>query len=112
MKTYVRFLFAAAIVLFTVQCQNREGPVALDESSWNALVLAATQEQIAQAREIDRMIRELFKNSEEQSAVNKFCSAANLFVRGDVTGGQKKLFEFINFTLTKYRQGNLECGQS
>jgi hypothetical protein len=111
MKTLVRPLLAAAMVLLLVQCQDRQGPVAVDSSSF-LITAAATPEQLAQARDIERMIRALFKNSEEQAAVNKFCSAANLYLAGNVTTAHKRLFELMNLTLNRYRAGQLECGQS
>jgi hypothetical protein len=112
MKSFVNSLFAVAVILIAAQCQNQESPVAVDESSWNALVLAATQEQIDQALEIEDMMRELFNSTDENTAINRFCEAANLYVRGDVTTAHKKLFNLIRFEISKYRGGQAECGQS
>jgi hypothetical protein len=110
-KTFLRPLLAAAIVLFAIQCQDHESPVSVDASS-SLITAAATSEQLAQARAIDRMIRALFKNSEEQSAVNKFCNAANVYLAGNVATAHKRLFELMNLTQNRYRAGQLECGQS
>jgi hypothetical protein len=111
MKKFVRSFLAAAVVLVALQCQDRESPVAVDQSS-SLITAAATPEQLAEAREIEQMIRDLFRADEEQTVVNKFCAAANLYISGKTAKAHAQLFQLINLTLNRYRAGRLECGQT
>src|ERR671919_1719965 len=93
MKRLVRPLVAAAVVLFAVQCQDRESPVAVDV--FDRLEPSATQ------GEIEAMIAALFKTGHKTAATKRFQNAVRHLNKGNTSLAQKTILELIAWTLER-----------
>src|SRR5688572_7126117 len=99
MKRLLLPLLAIAIVLFVVQCQDRQSPVAVD--GLDQLEPSATQSQI------EAMIAALFKTGHKTDATKRFRTAIRHLNAGNTSLAQKTILGLIAWTLQKNEEGQL-----